>query len=177
MEGDLLAPGRRKRRISAGQQRHKHRALGPRLIRYSVQMGKEPDLADIISASIDRWYESAEDFARKAGVTGSTVSRMVNRKGVPSARILERIAPYVLDSKGRPVPARTLVALAYPSLAAPGDAKPIAATRDIHPLAVELDRLIGDGSPLEESKRSNLVQLADMLITPYRSYLRRRKAG
>ncbi|NUT52369.1 MAG: helix-turn-helix transcriptional regulator [Saccharothrix sp.] len=129
------------------------------------------DFAEVLQAAIDKWYESAEDFARKSGgvVSNSSVSRWLARKSVPSARKIEQIAPLMHITPER------LMAICYPSMAG-GRTVTVMPDKPIHPLARELDRMIGDGSPLAEDTRDVIERLVDSVLAPYRKLLRSRKA-
>lgn len=136
------------------------------------------DFADVLAASIEQHYGTAEAFAAATGhrVVGSTVGRWLNRKGVPSARKIDDLAPWILDARGTPIPASKLVALAYPNLAAGRDVKVIYLAMPMHPLARDVNDLLGDDSPMPSETRKAFTTLADALIAPYRQYLRRRKS-
>ena len=142
------------------------------------QADRVPDFADVLGASIDRWYGSRRAFAAKAGVADATISRYLNRQSLPDRARIERIAPFVLDGRGRPVSVARLLALAHPDVA-PGDgaAAPI---RRLHRLALEIDELLGEGSIMPDESRADLELLIESLIRPHRRYLPRspnRKVG
>lgn len=140
------------------------------------------DFADVLGASIDQHYGTAEAFAaacRAGGATvvGSTVSRWLRRVGLPSARKIDELSPWILDARGKPIPASKLIALAYPNLAPDRDVRVIHIDRPMHPLARELNDLLSDDSSMPSTARGTLASLADALMAPYRRYLRRRKAA
>lgn len=130
------------------------------------------DFADVLQAAIDKWYESAEDFARKSDgrVSNSSISRWLARKSLPSAKMIEVLAPMM-----RMTPQR-LTAVCYPSLAGGKTVGTTAADKPIHPLARELDRMIGADSPLADDVRELVVKLVDSVLAPYRKLMRSRKA-
>lgn len=140
-----------------------------------AQADQGPDFADVLGASIDRHYGSRGAFARAAGVAEASVSRWVNRQSLPDRTRIQQIAPFVLDAKGRPYPAAKLLSLAHPDLEAGGN--PAVQLRRLHRLAVEIDDLLGEGSIMPAEMREDLESVADSLLSPYRRYLRRRKAG
>lgn len=143
-------------------------------IRYSLPMGKAPiDIADVLNATIERWYGTAEALAAAAGVSGSAVSRWSRRVGRPTAASLEKLAPYIKDDRGRLIPLSTLMALTFPGTSAP----PAVAIDDRHPLATELARMLAADSPIPANKREILAALVTGAMDPYRTYMRRRKAG
>lgn len=142
------------------------------------QADREPDFADVLGASIDRWYGSRRAFAAKAMVAEATISRYVNRESMPDRARMERIAPHILDERGRPVPIAQLLALVNPDLAPAG--RPASPIRRLHRLALQVDELLGEGSTMPEGKRADLEPLLESLLRPYARYLTRspnRKAG
>lgn len=145
------------------------------MIRYSLPMGKkEADFADVLTATIDRWYSSAEQFASVAGVSGASVSRWCRRVGRPTARLIEQMAPHIKDERGRTIPLRRLMDLVYPG-------EDVAAARVYHrpghPLANELAKMLDADSPIPPEKREALTTLVDALIAPYRTFMRKRKTA
>lgn len=146
------------------------------MIRYRLRVSKEAlTFGQVLESTIQRWYESDSDFARHAKVSSSAVSRWVAGIQVPRPDTIEKMAPWIKDDRGRPIPAASLLAVAYPALAKPATA-PAAAT-PMHRLARDVDRLLAEDSPLPADKRANLESLMEMLIDPYRPYLRRRRAS
>lgn len=148
-----------------GRQQHGRR-LNVGVIRYRLRVGKT--FPELLSEAIESWYASDSDFARRAGVSSSAVSRWIAGLAVPTVPTLEKIAPYLR------LPAAALIAVAYPgtgSVAADPTAVPI------HPLAVDVDRLLSEESPLPEDERATLATLLEHVISPYRRHLRRRRAS
>ena len=137
------------------------------------------DFADVLAATIAQHYGTAEAFAAATGyaVVASTVGRWLNRRGLPSARKIDELAPWVRDAHGNPIPASRLVALAYPNLAPDYDVKIIYLASVIHPLAREVNDLLAPGSPMPAGERRRLAGLADALINPYRRYLHKREGA
>lgn len=137
------------------------------------------DFADVLAATIEQHYGTAEAFAAATGglVVGSTVGRWLSRKGVPSARKIDELSPWIKDARGNPVPASKLIALAYPNLAPSRDVRVIYLNAPIHPLAREMNDLLADDSPMPSNTRKAFTSLADALMAPYRQYLRRRKGA
>lgn len=136
------------------------------------------DFADALSDTIEWHYTSNDHFAEAADVASSSVSRWCHRKGVPSVKKIQQMAPYILDRAGKAIPAGILVDLAHPHLAE-GRAASIDVGRPgaTNPLARELDRMLADDSPMPADQRAALSSLADSLMNPYRTYMRRRRAG
>jgi len=150
------------------------------MVRYRLRVSKD-DLTfrEVLESSIERWYESDSDFARRAGVSTSAVSRWAAGLNVPTIPTIEKIAPFVLDGRGRPIPAIKLTALAYPTL---GDAIGVRAQAQPvfepeHPLAREVTRMLASDSPLPADRRENLETLLEALVAPYRNYMRKRKSA
>lgn len=176
MQGTKLDALRKPRVVkpvrTEGQERQGRRSRGPRLVRYPLRMSKDQrDFADVLQAAIDKWYESAEDFARKSGgvVSNSSVSRWLARKSLPSAKKIQELAPLMHMTPQR------LMAICYPGTAG-GKTVTVVPERPIHPLARELDRIVGVDSPLAEDTRELVEKLVDTVLAPYRRYLRSRKA-
>jgi hypothetical protein len=177
MQGTKLDALRKPRVVkpvrTEGQERQRSRSQGPKVFRYSLRMSKDQrDFADVLQAAIDKWYESAEDFARKSGgvVSNSSVSRWLARKSVPSARKIELLAPLMHITPQR------LMAICYPSTAGGKTVAVVAKEKPIHPLARELDRMIGADSVLDEDVRQLVEKLVDSVLAQYRRLLRARKA-
>lgn len=175
MQGTKLDALRKPRVVkpvrTEGQERQGRRSRGPRLVRYPLRMSKDQrDFADVLRAAIDKWYESPEDFARKSGgvVSNSSVSRWLARKSLPSARKVEALAPLMHMTPQR------LMAICYPSMAGTKTVS-VVPERPMHPLARELDRMIGVDSPLAEDTLELLVKLVDSVMAPYRRFMRVRK--
>lgn len=152
------------------------------MIRYPLLVSKPTTFADVLGASITRWYESAEDFARHVQaetgerLSGSTVSRWLSGQTVPTMAKIEQLAPFVLDGKRRPVGADTLIGLAYPNLAGGSrSVRPVIFDGARTEIARKFDFLLGDDSPLPANKRDSLESLAESLLGPYSMYLRKRK--
>lgn len=151
------------------------------MISYDLPVSK-PDFADVLQKNIDRWYESAEDFARKVrAATGTTlsassVSRWCNRQSTPTVANIETMAPFIFDDRKRPIPVRRLVALVYPALAG-GSPDSALDVKGFHWRAVEIDRMLAEGSLIPPEKLAALESLLESVVAPYRTYLRRRKTG
>jgi transcriptional regulator with XRE-family HTH domain len=181
METLLLAPKRGRMSRSAGQARQRRRANGPRKVRYRFPVRKEdPTFGQVLAESIELWYESDSDFARKANVSSSAVSRWVAGAQVPRPETIEKMAPWVKDSSGRAYPAARLLAIAYPGFAAAASGRTAATTQaplPVHPLARDVVRMLAPDSPLPAAKREALESLLDALVAPYRTYLGKRKSG
>jgi transcriptional regulator with XRE-family HTH domain len=157
--------------------RQRRRAHVLAMVRYRLRVSKD-DLTfrEVLASSIERWYESDSDFARKAGVSTSAVSRWVAGENVPTPNTIEKIAPYVRDSRGRPISAIRLTALAFPSLSEVRVQGQVVFEPE-HPLARELARMLADDSPLPADRRENLEALLEALVAPYRIYMRKRKSA
>lgn len=114
MQGMTATRERRQANLYAGRARHKGWLTGGCVISYDLPVSK-PDFADVLQKNIDRWYESAEDFARKVrAATGTTlsassVSRWCNRQSTPTVANIETMAPFIFDDRKRPIPVRRLV--------------------------------------------------------------------
>jgi hypothetical protein len=153
------------------------------VISYPLHVSTTPDFADILSRSIDRWYDSFEDFARQATkvagkkIWASNVSRWCSRTNTPSISMIQLIAPLVLDDNRQPIAMQELINSAYPGINAPGTpgASKVARVRTVHPLALEIDGLIGDNSMLNEEARDRLESLFETIVAPYRTNMPVRK--
>lgn len=162
---------------SAGQRRHAPRIVQARTTRYSLRVREDrPTFAQVLIDVIGRWYESDSDFARKAGVSPSAVSRWVAGMQVPRPETIRKMAPWMRDANGRAHGAGWLLAVAYPDVAETREGRAEAAP-NMHPLAREVMRLLADDSPMPEGMREIFANLLDHLIAPYRRYLRKRTAG
>lgn len=146
--------GQRSRRLNVG------------VIRYRLRVGKT--FSEVLSEAIEEWYASDSDFARRAGVSSSAVSRWVAGTVIPTVPTLEKIAPYLR------LPAAALISIAYPGTGSNAGGP---ATKLHHPLALDVDRLLGEESPVPEDERATLATLLEHVVSPYRRHLRRRRAG
>lgn len=169
MQTDTLRkPRQQKRAKTDGELRQGSRSLGPRVVRYRLRVSKdERSFADVLKDVIERWYESDSDFAASAGVSNSAVSRWASGKQVPTPAKIEQIAPFMR------MPAARLLGIAYPGTGTP-DAR---LGPDVHPLVLDLARMLGPNSPLPDDKRDTLMTLIDALVAPYRRFLRVRKSA
>jgi transcriptional regulator with XRE-family HTH domain len=123
-------------------------------------------------------YTRVAPFARAAGISGSTMHRVIHGdSGRPDTDTLLRIAyalAKVAPDPDEPEPAvvteihQELLAVAGYRI---GASTP---TRTYDPLALEIDDLLGDGSTLPETDRDLLRTMIDRLISPYRRRGRRR---
>lgn len=168
-------PARGRRTLTC---RTPHRAHD-RVVRYRLRMSKESDppasFAEWLAERIERDFSSDSDFARKANVSPSVVSRMVAGKGTPTPSTLERIAP-VLG-----VPVRELFVMVYPteSRSETGILPQWWLDREKaqHHLARELGRMLADDSPVPADERDRIESLVEAILAPYRRYLDKRRRG
>jgi transcriptional regulator with XRE-family HTH domain len=120
-----------------------------------------PAWPDYLREAIPRLgYRTPTDFARAAGISSSVVSRWLNGQVRPDVPLLERVAPFLGARLS------TLVRIAYPEI---DDGLPIDNGQQIHPLAAELDRRLGDRSTLADDERDLLARLVDSVLDRYRS--------
>lgn len=165
MPSRMSAPPQVKRAVARGQGRD---AIKVQLVRYRLRMSEQelPTFAEFLAAAIPRaHYATPTDFARTAGVHPSIVSRWL-KGDRPTLRLLERIAPYLRVS------VRQLVAVAYPG---EDEYQPDAPAP--HPLALDIERLLADDSPVPDAERATLATLIEHVVAPYRRYLRKRRAS
>ncbi len=147
------------------------------MIRYRLRVSKdEVTFGQVLSHSIERWYESDSHFARMAGVSSSAVSRWCAGSQVPKPETIEKMAPHIKDDRGRPYTAASLLALAYPGLGRPNVGLPAAPT-PVRPLVRDIERMLAEDSPVPQDKRATLETLLETIVAPYRVYLRKRKAS
>lgn len=159
---------------AAGNNRLKDLGARVKDIRYGLRVSKDRLTFDqVLVDSIERWYESDSDFARKAGISPSAVSRYAAGGQVPKPDTIRRMAPWLRDAKGRAYSAEWLLTIAYPDVMG-DDGVPTEKLPAVHPLALEVTRLLAEDSPMPPETREILANLLDHLIAPYRRYLRRR---
>lgn len=170
MERTVRRPTTTSRRAYTGRNQGGGVTLGPRVIRYGFPVGKEAEsFAELLGQVIDTWYDgNISAFTRAAGLkTSSAVTRW--RSGQrPTIEMLRQIAPAMH------ITARKLEALVYPQ----GEPRSIAAAPPAvtHPLAREIDRLLGDTSPLADAEKDRLTTVVDSVVEPYRGRRRKRTA-
>lgn len=111
------------------------------------------------------------ELGRRAGIAPSTVGRIRRGESRATPDTLRAMAPvlgvdYVdlmtLAGYGRPAGTLTSV------IGQPGPR---------HPLAVELDRMLADDSPITPDRRRRLEALIDAVMDPERKTMRRRRTS
>lgn len=148
--------------------------LSVNVIRYRLRVSKGSDLPafpEWLTAAIEARYETDSAFARAAGVSPSAVSRWTKGELRPTPKILERIAPAL------GVSAQTLSAIAYPELGSDIPEASYQPPKLAHPLALDVERLLAEESPVPSDERATLANLIEHVVKPYRRYLRKRRAG
>lgn len=170
MKADTLRkPRARKRAASDGESRQGTRLLGPRVVRYSLRVSKDDrSFAELLSDVIERYYESDSDLAASAGISPSTVSRLVSGQATPSPATIRKLAPHMRTTEAR------LRAIVY------RDEHPTELGADgpqLHPLAIDLGRMLASDSAVPSGERSTLETLVTAVMAPYRRYLRTRKSA
>lgn len=131
----------------------------------------------LLRAMVEVGYDRVAPFARKAGVSGSTMTRYIyGGTGRPESDTLLQIAVTLADAGFRDGPGSGAVQQIHQELLAEAGYR-IGAVEPVHtydPLALELDDLIGEASTLPESDRELLRTMVDRLVAPYRRKGRRR---
>lgn len=165
MPSRLVGPPQVKRAVARGTGR---RAINVQVVRYRLRMSKQelPTFPEFLAAAIRRaHFDTPTDFARTAGIHPSVVSRWLKGER-PTLRLLERVAPTLRVS------VRQLVAVAYP-----GEDEPEPVGANAHPLAIDIDELLGPSSSVPDEKRATLETLIEHVVSPYRVYLRKKRAS
>jgi hypothetical protein len=113
----------------------------------------------------DAGYATPTQFARDADLDPSVVLRWLGGSQRPTVRSLEKVAPLLGRSTAE------MVRAAYPDRLghAGGAAR-------LHDLALLVDQLLAEDSPLSAEDRTSLENVLRTLLTPYRSQLRARRA-
>lgn len=136
-------------------------------------------MTDDPASTFGRWLQRRMDesqpriddaeLGRRAQVAATTVGRWRRGETRPGPDTLRKIAPILgvdysdllaLSGYGRP--ADTLGAVIEPQQLR-------------HPLAIEIDRMLADGSPLPMERRKRLEALLDAMIDPDRRAMRPRR--
>jgi transcriptional regulator with XRE-family HTH domain len=170
----MSRPRRQRRAIATGRERADRRVMGVNLIRYRLLVSKDrevPTFPEWLAAAIETRYDSDSAFARAAGVSPSVVSRWVKGELTPTPKALQKIAPAL------GVNATTLSAIAYPELGGELPESSYQQPRPVHPLARDVDRLLGEDSPVPDAERETLASLVEAVVSPYRRYLRKRRTA
>lgn len=163
-------PASTSRRIPAGRPPDGGGHPTIRLIRYRLHVSKSQTFPELLTEAIDDWYESDSDFARKAGVRSpSSVSRWKAGLSIPSVPMLKQIAPHLHTS------AKTLIEMCY-GTDVEAEAAPQVPRAVTHPLAKEIDKLLGNTSPLDDADKTRLTTVVDSAVDPYRGRRKRRSA-
>lgn len=138
--------------------------------RYGLRVSKDAQAsgfgAYIADAIADAGFTTSTHFARAIDVDPSVVRRWINGQQRPTLRLLERAAPALNRSLN------DLVAAAYPERSSEA-VQPI----PLHPLARDVDVLLGANSRLPEKEREALETVLRRLLEPYRSGTPRRKTS
>jgi len=112
-------------------------------------------------------FPTPTHFARAVGTDPSVVLRWLSEEQRPTITSIERIAPVL----GKTI--NELVLAAYPDrLSGPAPVAPV-----LHPVALELSRLLADDSPIPRADRDALETVLDRMLEPYRKLSRRRRTG
>lgn len=136
-------------------------------------------MADDAAPPFGRWLRQrmdesrppidAAELARRCGANSSTVGRWLRGETRPSPDTLKLLPPVlgvdygdllVLAGYGRP--SDTLTAMIEPRALS-------------HRLAVEIDQMLADDSPLPADRRMRLEVLLDAVVDPDRKAMRRRR--
>jgi transcriptional regulator with XRE-family HTH domain len=137
------------------------------LLRVSNRRDRQPTRFGwyLLGAMDDAGFDRATSLAEAMGTSRSNVSRWIYDDIRPTtdtcralAAILGREYVEVLEFAGHGTPTGT------PS------------PRPMDPLAMELDQMIGVGSPLPDEEQQYLRDMTERLISPYRRKTRRRSA-
>lgn len=110
------------------------------------------------------------DLAKASGADQSLIGRWMRDESLPGPTNLRKIAP-VLRVREAEIFARA-GHLAPSTTAEPSPGRPRRAA-----VLDELEQLLGPSSPLPKDKRDDLESLVTALVTPYRSYKRRKRVG
>lgn len=165
MPSRLSGPPQVKRAVARGGGR---RSINVQVVRYRLRMSEQglPSFPEFLLDAIRRaHFATPTDFARAAGVHPSVVSRWVKGER-PTLRLLERVAPTLRVS------VRQLVSVAYP-----GEDEFVPDGPAPHPLALDIERLLAADSPMPDAEREVLATLIEHVVSPYRRYLRKRRAS
>jgi transcriptional regulator with XRE-family HTH domain len=112
-------------------------------------------------------FPTPTHFARAVGIDPSVVLRWLSEEQRPTIRSIEKIAPALGKSMNE------LVLAAYPDRF--GEVGP--PSQHLHPLALELDRMLADQSPIPVADRHALQLVLDRMLDPYRKTMRRRRTA
>lgn len=138
---------------------------------------KEPTaLGWWLLGEMDARHLSQTELSTRMGVAQATISRWIYRDIRPDTDKLSQLADALgLDEAQR----ADLFRRAGHSLASiQADEGPaVDVIRPMHPLAVEIQRMLADESPVGERDREMLETILDRVIEPYRKVMRRRKTA
>lgn len=139
------------------------------LLRYRLHVSNQgKTFAEVLREVLDRDFGGSNaDFARAASIPISAVGRYL-REQVPRPETIKKMAPHMGTTVQR------LMAIAYPHQS---ESETDLGGPALHPLAVQLNLLLSEGSSMSTAERSNLEQVVGSVLAPYRKHLQRRKAG
>lgn len=168
MQRQMERPATRKMAVATGRARDARRSLSVNLVRYRLRVSKkEPTFPEFLAAAIKRaGFATPTDFARAANIHPSVASRWLKGER-PTLRLLERVAPTLH------VPVQRLISIAYPG-ETQTDEIPTAAPAP-HPLALELERMLAEDSPVPAGDRDTLERVIDSVLQPYRRHPKGRR--
>lgn len=122
------------------------------------------------AANADTDIESVADLARATGIKPSVYSKWFNGSEQPSVRSLQRLAPVI----GAPLRELLVLACRVDAEDLGLDATPEPPEVLGHPLAREIDSLLGEASPLPAKDRTAIETFLQQYLEPYR---RTRRSG
>lgn len=112
-----------------------------------------------------RGYDRPTDLGRETGISPSLIGRWTRDEALPGMANLRRLAPALGVS----------VEVAAAKAGHLDGEEP--ADVDVSPVIGELSRLLDPNGPVPVDERQTLATLIDSVISPYRRYLRKRRAG
>lgn len=140
----------------------------PRPLRYRLHVSNEVrTFAQVLREVLNRDFGGSNaDLARAAGINIGQVGRYLAGQ-TPRPETIKKMSPHMGVSYHR------LMDIAYPKQGA-GDTD---SGHSLHPLAVQADLLLGEGSAMPADERASLEQVINTVLAPYRKYLRERKVS
>ncbi len=109
------------------------------------------------------------ELARRTGIDVTTIGRWIRNEIQPTTEKLRLLAPVLGVDHGE------LLTIAGHGTAPVEPAKSVIATPPMHPLAVELGRMLADNSPMPVDRRERLEMLIDQILEPERKHMRTRR--
>lgn len=127
----------------------------------------------VLTAASRAGYERPADLARAAGVRDGMLSKWLHGREQPSIASLRKLAG--------PLRVKVIDLAVLAGRVDPAEIEPettvVTRHQAMHPLALELARMLAEDSPLTDQQRDRLIIVVDHSVDPYRRPMKRRRTS